>query len=56
MIFLKNIYFISFLLHQVLAVVCGLLSRCDALPPEFAGSVVEAHWLSCLLACGILVS
>ena len=53
---LSKKYFIYFWLNQVLVVVCGLLSSCDALAPEFMGSVTEAQWLSCFLACGILVS
>ena len=33
----------------------GLLSSCGARAPEYAGSVVAAHRLSCPAACGILV-
>ena len=30
-------------------------SSCEARVPELTGSVVEAHGLSCLDACGVLV-
>ena len=33
----------------------GLLSRCGARAPECLGSVVAVLWLSCPVACGILV-